>query len=195
MFALLLLSACVQDVAITKDTSLLDAQERLGLTDAQVDAVLDFVNDCATTEGVLDDDVGLDSDAARELIRARDGGDGTCGNADDARFGTLDEVDAVPQVGDQALRQIVAWVEGGATGGDGTWEGVSFTEAEAAAVVDMANRASLAVLDGEVGLASDEAQSLVDERPFATMDAVADAPQIGASALRKLKDYVPRWGG
>ena len=194
MLVALALLACGNDVSVRHDTSLESTQDRLGLTDAEVAAVLSFLNDCGTTLALLDEDVGLDSDAAAGLVRARDGGDSRCGTADDSPFATLDEVDDVPQVGDQAIRQLVAWVTGG-TGGDGSWEGVSLTVEEQRVVLEIANRASETVLDGDVGLAADEAQSIVDGRPFADLDALADAPQIGASALRKLKDYVPRWGG
>ena len=62
-------------------------------------------------------------------------------------------------------------------------------------MLEIANQASSGVLDNDVGLASDETSEIVDARPLVDMDALAAVPQVGASALRTLKDYVPRWGG
>ncbi|MEN9805960.1 MAG: hypothetical protein RL756_468 [Pseudomonadota bacterium] len=45
------------------------------------------------------------------------------------------------------------------------------------------------------GLASDEAQNIVNARPIRSMDALAGVPQVRTSALQKIKDYIPRWGG
>ncbi len=199
MLSLLLLLACGNDVSIRNDTSYQSLQDRMGLSDAQVTRILAFVRACTTTEALLDDDVGLDSDAAGAIVEVRDGADGDCGTGDDAAFETLEDLDDVPQVGEQTIRAIQTYLEGdpsGGGGGDGgTWEGVSFTAAQAATVLEIANQASSGVLDNDVGLASDETAEIVDARPIADMDALADVPQVGGSALQKLKDYVPRWGG
>lgn len=48
---------------------------------------------------LLDIDCGLHADAARNLIAHRDGPDGEHGTADDNLFHSLEEVDAVPQMG------------------------------------------------------------------------------------------------
>ncbi|MCB9796030.1 MAG: hypothetical protein H6741_25315 [Alphaproteobacteria bacterium] len=163
---------------------------RLGLDEAQVGAILDFLNDCGTDLELLDEDVGLDSDAAEALIVHRDGPDGACGTGDDDAYEDLDEVDAVPQVGDASILSVLQWLESGDSGdGGGTWEGVDFTAAEVGATLELANTASFDTLDVDVGLDSDSAQSVVDNRPFEDMDALADAPQIGAAALQALRDY------
>jgi phosphatidylserine/phosphatidylglycerophosphate/cardiolipin synthase-like enzyme len=57
-------------------------------------AVLALVNDPATTVELLDDDVGLDARAARNLIAERP-------------FADLDEVDAVSYVGASALQRLI----------------------------------------------------------------------------------------
>ncbi len=199
MLSLLLLLACGNDVSIRNDTSYQSLQDRMGPSDAQVTRILEFVRACTTTRVLLDDDVGLDSDAAGAIVEVRDGADGDCGTGDDAPFETLEDLDDVPQVGEQTIRAIQTYLEGdpsgGGTGDGGTWEGVSFTAAQAATVLEIANQASSGVLDNDVGLASDETAEIVDARPIADMDALADVPQVGGSALQKLKDYVPRWGG
>lgn len=194
---LALLYACTTDVSVTKDsddTDTLSAQERLGLTDAEVSRILAFLNDCDTSYSLLDGDVGLDSDAAGALVSHRDGPDEGCGTADDAPYLTLDEVDAVPQVGDQTIRAILAWLVDGEVDPGGTWEGVEFTEDEVTVVLAISNDATQEQLDIDVGLDADTVAEVLDARPIPDMDALAAVPEVGPSALQKLKDYVPSWG-
>jgi len=62
--------------------------------------MLRLVNDQAYADlELLDIDCGLHADAARNLIAHRDGPDGEFGTADDDLFHSLEEVDAVPQMG------------------------------------------------------------------------------------------------
>ena len=170
-------------------------QERLGLNDEQVTLILDFLNDCSTSLSLLDDDVPLDKDAAESLIDHRDGADGNCGTSDDDLFDDLAEVDATPNVGDATMLAVLAYVEGGGGGGDGEWEGVSFTAEEVEVVLEIANRASYEVLDIDVDLPSNAVDEIIDARPHDTMDHLAETPQVGPSALEKLRDYVPNWAG
>lgn len=193
--ALLLLAACGTDVSVTKDPDSISAQVRLGLTDEEVARILAFLNDCGTTLSLLDDDVGLDADAAENLVSHRDGDDDTCGTGDDALYVTLDEVDAVTQVGDQTILQILQWLQDGEIDPGGTWEGVDFTEEQIAVVLEIANEATFDQLDVDVALDADAARNIVDARPIADMDALAAVPEVGASSLQKLKDYVPSWDG
>ncbi len=218
--ALVLLSACINEtyIAPTNDDTVTDTvtdtgtdadtdtgtdtakdlvQERLGLTDAQVLAILDFLNDCATDLEVLDDDVPLDADAASALIEHRDGRDGSCGTGDDDRYDDLMEVDAVPQVGDASILAVWEYLQGGSQGNDDEWEwdGVTFTEHEVEVVLEIANKASYEVLDVDVDLPSNAVDNIIDARPHDTMDHLADTPQVGPSALEKLKAYVPVWEG
>lgn len=201
MILWLLALACNSDVQAVLDEDGLSTQDRLGLSDDEVSQILDFLNDCGTTFDLLDGDVGLDSDAARNLVDTRDGADNACGTGDDATYGTLDAVADVSQVGDQTIRSILAWLQGGSDSGgggggdDGEWEGVPFSDEEATAVLEIANDASYDVLDVDVGLAADEATNIVDARPIADMDALSAVPQVGASALQKLKDFIPQWDG
>ncbi|MEN9785272.1 MAG: hypothetical protein RLZZ299_536 [Pseudomonadota bacterium] len=196
MVALLLTLACTTDVSVRRDTSADTLQERMGLTDAEVAAILDFLQDCDTTESVLDGQVGLDSDAAGEIVDVRDGPDGQCGTSDDVRFETLDDLDDIPQVGEQTIRAVHAHLSGDDEPTTTTaWEGVTFSPDQQVVALEIANEATKAVLDDTVGLASDEAQNIVNARPIRTMDALAAVPQVGTSALQKIKDHIPRWGG
>ncbi len=192
----MLVAGCITDthlLPVDGDSgTTLSAQERLGLTDAEVAAVLAFLNVCSTDFEVLDDDVPLDADAAANLVDHRDGPDATCGTSDDDLFDDLDEVDLVPQVGDASLRSLVAYVVGD-PGTDLEWEGVEFTEEEVEVVLEIANEASFEILDVDVDLPSNAATSIIDSRPHPDMDHLAETPQVGPSALGKLKAYVPVW--
>ncbi len=190
-----LLLACTTDVQIAPDPDAESAQDRLGLAEADVSELLAFLNDCDTTLSLLDDDVALDSDAAEGLISHRDGADDACGTRDDVPYATLDEVDAVPQVGDKAILAILEWLAAGEIDPGGEWEGVMFTAEEEQAVLEIANEASEDVLDADVGLDADSAANIVRARPIADMDTLAAVPEVGASTLQKLRDYVPSWAG
>jgi DNA uptake protein ComE-like DNA-binding protein len=72
---------------------------------------------------------------------------------------------------------------------------VSFSAEEAAVVLEIANEASYDELDADVGLDADAAANIVDARPIPDMAALADVPQVGASSLERLKDYVTEWRG
>ncbi|MDP2316063.1 MAG: hypothetical protein Q8P41_24410 [Pseudomonadota bacterium] len=192
---LALLLACTTDVSVTKDPDAISAQDRLGLTDAEVARILEFLNDCGTTFDFLDDDVGLDSDAAEALASHRDGPDGACATEDDAPYATLDDVDAVPQVGDQTILAILAWLTDGEVDPGGTWEGIDFTEDEIAVVLAISNDATQDQLDADVGLDVDAAANIIGERPIDDMDELAAVPEVGPSALQKLLDHVPVWAG
>jgi len=70
-------------------------------------ALLAWLDDPATTADDLKD-AGVYSRAADEIIRYRDGADGQPGTADDQHFDSLDDVDAVPQVGPTSMDELLA---------------------------------------------------------------------------------------
>src|SRR5688572_21852492 len=72
-------------------------------------AVLALVNDPAVDFDELDEDAGLSSRVARNIITHRDGGDALPGTADDDRFDDLAELDAVPYLGAAAMAQLLAY--------------------------------------------------------------------------------------
>lgn len=73
--------------------------------------ILAVANDGAVTFLILDEVVGLDKRAARGIVDFRAGPDGAENTADDRRFTTLEELDAVPYVGDRALEQLFAFAQ------------------------------------------------------------------------------------
>ncbi len=160
----------------------------------EADGVLAMLNHRAMTRDVLDDDVGLDSRAATNLVAHRNGADGVLGTADDDRFDTIAEADAVPYVGASALDKLLAyatahgWVD---PGEDvvGVYDDVPFTAAEIAAVLALVADASLELLDDDVALDSRAAAAIVAARPILSMDQLSACSYVGRSAMQKLKSY------
>lgn len=157
--------------------------------------ILAMLNEGSTTLALLDDDVGLDRRAASNLIDRRDGPDGRFNTLDDWPFYAIREVDEVAFVGDSAFAKLIAYAvaEGFVRDGEadlyGVIESVPFSNAEAAAVVAVCNEASEAVLDDEVGLDRRAASGIVTQRPFATVEEVAEVPYVGSAALERLLAY------
>lgn len=60
----------------------------------------------------------------------------------------------------------------------------------AAAIVELANTASLRTLDDEIRLDSRAASNIVDRRPFADLEELDAVPYVGPSALDKLAAWV-----
>ena len=82
---------------------------------------------------------------------------------------------------------------GGSEYTGGTWEGVTFTAQEEAAVLDLANNASLYELNVTAGLNKRAAENIVADRPVMDMDQLAAVPYVGPAAMQDLKDYIPYW--
>jgi hypothetical protein len=134
---------------------------------------------------VLTNDVRIDARAARGIVAARAGVDGSVGTADDVRFTSVAQVDAVPGVGAATLAKLDAYAtsRGAATV---TVDGVRFTAPEAALAVSVVNDARLT----SAGLSPTAVSNLIAGRPFSTLDAVSKVTGVGASALTALRAYV-----
>lgn len=74
------------------------------LTACEKDAIIAFLNEGPSADKL--EEVGVHARAAAELVQHRDGADGVFGTDDDDRFDTVDEVDAVPYVGEAAVSQL-----------------------------------------------------------------------------------------
>lgn len=170
-----------------------EAQDRVTLSPVEIDAVLDFVNDAKTDLEMLDDAVGIDSRAAAEIIAHRNGADGIYPSADDHRFDTLEELDAVKYVGNSAMSMLREFVADHPAPSGSLVEGVEFTATENSAVLWGVNSATLEELDQTVALSSRAAESLIEYGPFDTMDELAAAPYVGTSTLLQLRAYAPSW--
>lgn len=185
-------SVACQDVYLSPEAQGFGARMVEGSPEAL--GVLALVNDASTTLAVLDVAVGLDLRAARAIIAHRDGPDGRFGTADDDRFGTIAELDACYYVGDAALGLLEAYaIDQGWVALDpddvlGTWDGVTFTVAEAEATVELANTSGPAFLDDQVGLDSRAVDSILAARPIANVAQLSELYYVGQSALGRLKD-------
>lgn len=114
--ALIALSSCAESPADpdrpadgAEDAFLL-AEKADGLAaDAfEAEAILALVNDADLA--TLDDEVGLDSRAAENIVAHRDGPDGRPGTSDDDPFDDLAELDAIPYVGPTAFATLLRYV-------------------------------------------------------------------------------------
>ena len=156
-----------------------------------------FLNDAKTTFQVLDDDVGLNKNAALHLIAHRDGPDSVFGTVDDDPYDSLDEVDAVSYVGPTALATVMAWAQ--------AWIQPNSDDELLLFVNDP--KATFEVFDIDVGLTSLAAGKLIahrdgadgepgtdDDDLFSTIDELDAVPYVGPSALLKLKAYGVLWG-
>src|SRR5687767_4248086 len=70
-------------------------------------AVLRLVNDTNETAATLKAGAGITTRVSNNIVKHRNGADGTAGNADDNKFDTLAELDAIPYVGPATLNALV----------------------------------------------------------------------------------------
>jgi len=75
----------------------------------------------------------------------------------------------------------------------GTWEGVVFSGEEVCATLDIANNATLTQLDIDIALDVRAANNIITDREIISMDQLELVSYVGASAMGKLKDYIPIW--
>ncbi len=124
--------------------------------------------------------VGVHSRAASSLASTRAGADDVLGTADDLVFESLDQIDAVPQVGDSALDALEAAVAG-------SCEPVVDVVAACtdATALELANTLDAEALK-DLGVYSTGANNLVAARPFADLTAVDDVSGIGPSSMDAL---------
>ncbi|MCB9572331.1 MAG: hypothetical protein H6709_09625 [Kofleriaceae bacterium] len=182
---LLPLAACADDLGSSDAAISEGTVEGVG--------VLRFLNSPAADVTTLDIDAALDARAARNIVSHVRGPDGALGTSDDDLLDSIAELDAISYVGDSAIGKLVAYVD--SIGGIPSLEveGVLLTAGEAAAIVDVANGASLPELDDDAALDARAARALVDGRPFGDVYAVSRASYVGASALEKLRRFAATW--
>ena len=162
LFLVLLIGAC----AAESDTIDARAEGIIGERTAEAYGVLAFLNGPSATYAVLDVEVGLDSRAARNIVEHVAGD----------RLDSVGELDAIAYVGPVAMDKLLAYVV--SIGGLPAQfiEGVGFATDEAAAVLGVANGATLAELDAK--LDSRAAAGIVAARP------IVDPRTAGRRALR-----------
>ncbi len=155
--------------------------------------LLEFLNQTDMTE--LDIDAALDKRAARNLMAFREGADGQIGTADDRKFVSVAEVDAVKRIGPATLSKLVAYVQSEGWVPEpwdilGIYDGVHFTYAEAGLALAMVNSASASELKEQVKLASQAVNSIAAARPISSVRVLADLYYVGPAMLGRIKTYV-----
>jgi len=160
--------------------------------------VLSVLNADGTTLAVLDYDVPLNKRAAEQIIGWRDGNDGVRYTYDDRAFVTMQQVDDVPWVGPAAISALVAYAEATGevpTGNDvlGVWDNTAFTVNEAEATLLLVNEADVVTLDDDAALNSRAVDNILAARPLATIAQLAAVPQVGPSAMLKLRNFAQAW--
>jgi hypothetical protein len=156
-------------------------------------SVLRFLNGPDATVDVLDVDAALDARAARNIVGHVRGADRVLGTADDDLLDSVYELDAVPYVGATALDHLLTYVD--SIGGVATMtiEGVPLTDAQAAAILEVANGATAAEIDVDAALDVRAANAIVAARPIGGMGALAAVAYVGRVAIEKLRDYATLW--
>lgn len=162
---------------------------------AEALTLLEFLNDTGTTFEILDEQVGLDSRAAENLIAHRDGADLLAGTGDDDYFDTMDEVDAISWVGPVAVETLTQYVtaQGWVYYSTGTFEGVVFNTSQVTLALDLVNYASFLTLDVDASLDSRAAENIIAARPIISMRQLSEIAYVGPSALERIRAHLPTW--
>jgi 5-methylthioadenosine/S-adenosylhomocysteine deaminase len=158
--------------------------------------LLAFLNHPTTSLDFLDNDVGLNKNAAIQLIAHRNGPDGVYGNGDDDPFDSEVEVDNVSYVGPTALATLNAWAA--------TWAMPDENQEVLTFVNDPL--ATYTVFDIDVGLKSLAAAKIVghrdgpdgefgtlDDNLFDTIEELDSVPYVGPVTLGQIAAYAPFW--
>jgi hypothetical protein len=178
-------------ITVVFDDELADTLSH-NLTEGSPDAVglLNYLNDEATDFYALDVEARLDKRSARGLIHHRNGPDGLLGTWDDNAFQSIDEVDAVKWVGAKTILRILSHAThlGFVPVADdilGIYDGVHFSVRDADDVLNLVNEVSFEGLD--LILNRRAARNIIDQRPLASIEALAKVRYVGRSALTRLK--------
>ncbi len=151
-----------------------------------------LANDCQVAASTMVDEAGLYSQAAGAIVKARAGTDGVCGTVQDRIFKSLDDILDLPYVGPRNLERLVFFAKrrGAAPSyAGGTIEGVHFTDAEAFNALFAANGASFETLHQEAALRSDAVRNIIDARPMASLEELAQVYRVGPSTLEQLRNW------
>lgn len=149
--------------------------------------LLRFVNDQDTNFGLLNDEVGLRSDAAENIIIHRNG-------AELDLFDDINELDQVPQVGDSAMRDLLNFAFNNGfvpTSNEflGEYDGVRFTVNQANSTLRLIHNSDAEHLDIEVALDSRAVDAIEAARPIVSVLQLSKLSFVSTSALEKLLDH------
>lgn len=145
----------------------------------------------------LDLDAALDARAAGNIVDHRLGPDGVEATADDERFGSIEELDAVKYVGPSALAALRDYAD--SLGLIEPGEEMGYTAEEVEATLALANTATFEELDLDVGLdvraagnivdvraGLDGVEGTADDQPYDRLAALDAVPWVGEAAIATL---------
>lgn len=124
---------------------------------------------------------------------------GTCTGCDDGDTrddgATCDEIEAYAYFGTSAAQALFEYVSVDPECGepDLVVEGIPLTQEEAAAIMEVANGATLSQLDDDAGLDARAASNIVAARPLTTVEELATVSYVGATAIGLLREYAATW--
>jgi DNA uptake protein ComE-like DNA-binding protein len=175
----------------TTDTP--DSEPRLALASHEAAAILELVNAADTDLSLLDNDAKLDARAAENIIDLRNGPDGVYPTLDDYVFESMEDLDAVPYVGNSALAALRDFALTYEPTPGALIEGVQFSGKQAQAVLWGVNQADVDYLDAIVELDPRAANELVENAPYADLQEIADIAYVGSKSLQKLRHHANTW--
>ncbi len=185
-------AACGQATgADAREPSSMPSDYAVSMSMADAASVLALVNYPGMDVAVLDQEVGLDSRAAGNIVSHRNGADGVSPSADDVYFADLGQLDAIPYVGDTAFQKLQTYGATHAVPSAETVEGVYFRGWESESVVWAVNHLEPSVLDAV--LDSRAVKGLVAVRPLASVSAMGPIAFVGPGALESLRTSAPSW--
>jgi DNA uptake protein ComE-like DNA-binding protein len=170
-----------------------DTEPRLALASHEEALILELVNAPDTDLALLDVDARLEARAANNIIELRNGPDGIYPTLDDYLFESMEDLDAVPYVGNTALAALRDFALTHQPGPGAILEGVQFTGKQSEAVLWGVNQASVEYLDHEVELDPRAAEGLVANAPYDDLQQIADIAYVGGASLEKLRHHANAW--
>ncbi|RKG75285.1 proprotein convertase P-domain-containing protein [Corallococcus terminator] len=189
----LLLSCGAAAVSDGSSPALASQGQELATGTPAGNGVVLFLNDYSTTLAVLDTQVPLNLLAAQSLMDWREGPDGVLHTGDDRRFVSIEQVDAVPNVGPAALAALETYARGTGRvalpvdGWVGTFQGVTFNVAEARRALAVVNAQSASALQASYGVSAAAANAIVSARPFFHILKLGRLPAVDGTSLQNLK--------
>ena len=156
--------------------------------------LLDFLNDQGHQADLLDRVIGLDRRASDAIVAHRAGADGAVGTDDDGYFFSLAELDGTSWVGPASMQKLASYASAHgymATSHRtvGSFEGVSFTFAEAERTLELVNTVSPQTMDRRLQLDSRAVSSIMAARPIQSLGQLSELYWVGPATLARLKSH------
>ena len=156
--------------------------------------IISCINAPSMTLQVLDEDVGLNSRTAASIIDYRDGEDNIMGNTDDRFIASIGELDSIKYVGPKSIEKLSEYCSGD----------VKHSNTSDIALLNYMNSSAITfkLLDVDMGLRSDAAQSIFDFRAgadqvigtsddglFYYVQDILDLARVGENSMEKIKQF------